>query len=74
MQVVNLVKGLLGQIDTDISSEISVGFWDVEAALIASDLLSNNVIAVDSGGDRDKPNRVYSKILLVVGVPFGQVR
>lgn len=72
MQVVQLVQNLLQHLDRDLRNDISVAFWDVEAALIASDRLSNSVTAIDDA-DPDSSTRLYSKAILVVGVPFGKV-
>ena len=70
-QVVKLVEDLLRSLGKDISSSILVAFYDVEAALIGSDRLSNEVQAVDDSSD--SKTRQYSQVLLLVGVPTGQV-
>ena len=46
LQVAGLARDLLLQLDTD-TRQLSVAFGDVEAALVASELLENEVLALE---------------------------
>ena len=63
------MQDLVKQLDSKVRSSLCIAFWDVEAALLASDRLSNTIVAIDD----DEAERMYSPTLLLVGVPTGQV-
>ena len=64
------MQDLIKQLDSKVRSNLCIAFWDVEAALLASDRLSNTIVAIDDDG----AERMYSPTLLLVGVPTGQVK
>lgn len=68
LQVSELISGLLRALDADIQGSCTLAFHDVDAALVASDLFSNEVLSVQGFEAHNQAG-----ILLIVGVPSGQV-
>lgn len=68
LQVVSLVEDLLKGLTPEVASAATLVFGDVEAALLASTKVQNQVVALD-----DAPDEPLVGPLLIVGPSAGQV-
>lgn len=68
LQVVSLVEALLKGLASQVANSVTLVFGDVEAALLASTKIQNQVVALD-----DVPDEPLVGPLLLVGPSAGQV-